>query len=226
MAVNDRFKDAPWIDKNISVIVIGAGGIGSWLTLFLSRIGYNVRLYDNDIFEEHNMGGQFVSRSYMSSNKVNAVANLVTNFGGRAINTKNEWYTKTGMTSKYMFACTDKMEPRRIAFENWFKYNSSKSNVDALFIDGRLLMEQMQILCVTPSDTKVYREKHLFDDSEVEEENCTMKQTSHSAAMIASLMTGFFTNHIANIKQGSKGRAVPFEYEYFIPLNMVSDEFS
>ena len=83
-------------------------------------------------------------------------------------------------------------------------------------------MEQMQIFCVTIENAKEYADKHLFDDSEVVAENCTMKQTSHSAAMIASLMVGFFTNHLTNVRKKSIIRNVPFEYEYFIPLNMTT----
>lgn len=227
MAVNSRFSDAPWIDSKVTVIIGGAGGIGSWITLFLSRIGYKVRLYDFDSFEEHNMGGQFVTKKYIGTSKVNALSELITDFGGRQINTYNERFTyDNGMSSSYMIAAFDNMEARKVMFEKWFTYNSEMENKDALFIDGRLLMEQMQILCVTPENTKAYREKHLFDDSEVADEVCTLKQTSHSAAMVASLMTGFFTNHIANINNGNKARVVPFEYEYFIPLNLQSNELS
>lgn len=225
--IQSRFSSAPWIDSNISIVIGGAGGIGSWLTLFLSRIGYRVRLYDFDSFEEHNMGGQFVSRKHIGAFKTQAMVSLVSEFGGRNINTYNEIYTYgDGLADKYMIAAFDNMEARKTMFNKWYEYNSELQNANALFIDGRLLMEQMQILCVTPENTKAYREKHLFDDSEVADEVCTLKQTSHSAAMVASLMTGFFTNHIANINNGNKARVVPFEYEYFIPLNLQSNELS
>jgi hypothetical protein len=51
-----------------------------------------------------------------------------------------------------------------------------------------------------------------------------MKQTSHSAAMIASHMVGFFTNHMTNNAVGEKDRTVPFFWEYFIPINYINEE--
>ena len=71
-----------------------------------------------------------------------------------------------------------------------------------------------------PKTTKIYREQYLFDDSEVTENVCSLKQTTHSAAIIAGLMTGFFTNHITNLKNNNTARFVPFKTEYFIPLNL------
>ena len=81
----------------------------------------------------------------------------------------------------------------------------------------------MQIFCVTPKYISKYKE-HLFDDSEVEDAPCTMKQTSHSAAMIASHMTAFFTNHLTNNNSGDIDRTVPFLWEYFIPLDYLKVE--
>ena len=81
-------------------------------------------------------------------------------------------------------------------------------------------MEQLQIFCVTPDKIEEYEQEHLFDDSEVEDAPCTMKQTSHSAAMIASHMVGSFTNHITNIYERELIRDVPFYYEFFIPVTL------
>ena len=93
-----------------------------------------------------------------------------------------------------------------------------------IFIDGRLEMEQLQIFCVTPDKMEEY-EKTLFDDAIVEDLPCTMKQTSHSAAMIASLMTSFFTNHITNVREGMIVREVPFYHEFFIPMGLTNNNY-
>ena len=45
----DRFKGASWFPQgNERVLVGGCGGIGSWLTFFLARIGYLPAVYDFD----------------------------------------------------------------------------------------------------------------------------------------------------------------------------------
>ena len=107
-----------------------------------------------------------------------------------------------------------------------YKTEKQLSNVPGdtpIFIDGRLRAEQMQIFCVTPDNIEEY-EKHLFDDSEVEDAPCTLKQTSHSAAMIASHMVAFFTNHLTNNNAKDIERNVPFLWEYFIPLDYLTVE--
>ncbi len=58
-----RFRDADWFEKadtlKTPIVIGGAGGIGSWLVLFLSRILNNctdLYLFDFDSVEEVNIG--------------------------------------------------------------------------------------------------------------------------------------------------------------------------
>lgn len=220
-AIRGRFKDAPWYSaEEVNVVVGGCGGIGSWLSFYLARAGFSPIIYDFDTVEVHNMGGQFFSKNQVGMKKVDAMRVMILDYSDLDIMTFDERFDTHSMSHEFMFGAFDNMQARKDMFEIWWRDNSE--NPDAVLIDGRLLMEQLQIFCVTIESAKEYAKEHLFDDSEVEKENCTMKQTSHSAGMIASLMTGFFTNHFTNVKQGSKVRQVPFCYEYFIPINLTS----
>lgn len=219
--IRGRFKDAPWFPKEeVSMIVGGAGGIGSWLTFLLARAGFNPVVYDFDTVEAHNMGGQLFNKQSIGMNKTDAIKQIVLDFSDLDLMIFTEKYDENSMTAEYVFAAFDNMQARKDLFHNW--YNQHKDNPNAILIDGRLLMEQIQIFCVTPETAEEYLRDHLFDDSEVGEENCTMKQTSHSASMIGSLMVGFFTNHYTNIVKGAKVRQFPFLHEYFIPINLTS----
>jgi molybdopterin/thiamine biosynthesis adenylyltransferase len=219
--IRGRFKDAPWFPKEQILCVIGgAGGIGSWLAFLLARTGFYPLVYDFDTVEVHNLGGQLFNKKHIGMPKVEAVKELVLEFSDMDIMVFDEKYDEESMTSSYMFSAFDNMEARKIMFKRWREDNVDNPN--AIFIDGRLLMEQMQIFCVTPQTANEYEMDHLFNDSEVQTENCTLKQTSHSASMIASLMIGFFTNHLTNVNKGEKIRDVPFSHEYFIPLNLIS----
>lgn len=236
-----RFKDALWFPKEETYCIVGgAGGIGSWLTLLLARAGFLPIVYDFDLFEEHNMSGQVVPKRLLGESKVEALQEVVKDFADIEIDIMNEKYTEESMSNHYVFSAFDNMQARKDMFKAWCEYvkqwltnvEKAKSGEtfdeiyisnEPIFIDGRLSMEQMQIFCVTPDKIEKY-EKHLFDDSEVKEAPCTLKQTSHSAAMIASHIVGFFTNHIANNVVGEKDRALPFMWEYFIPINYINEE--
>ena len=236
---SSRFKDAPWFPKEeTNVIVGGAGGIGSWLTLLLSRAGFYPVVYDFDVLEGHNLAGQLYTQkdAEIGALKVDALKGLCKHFADTDITVMAEKYTKDSMTHNYVFSAFDNMQARKDMFAAWKEYikewedfrNIAAESVlntaleEPIFIDGRLTAEQMQIFCVTPDKIEEY-EKHLFDDSEVEDAPCTMKQTSHSAAMIASHMVGFFTNHMTNNAVKDKDRTVPFFWEYFIPINYINE---
>lgn len=240
---SSRFKDAPWFPKEETAIIVGgAGGIGSWLSLLLSRAGFYPIVYDYDRLEEHNLAGQLYTKLDAENNtlKVDALKGLCKNFADTDITVMNERYTKDSMSHHYVMSAFDNMQARKDMFgawceyvEEWEDFNKTLkageegfnefSAYTPIFIDGRLTAEQMQIFCVTPDRIEEYK-KHLFDDSEVEDAPCTMKQTSHSAAMIASHMVGFFTNHMTNNAEQDSVRAVPFMWEYFIPINYINEQ--
>lgn len=225
---SSRFKDAPWFPKEETFCVVGgSGGIGSWLTVLLARAGFLPIIYDFDTIEEHNMGGQLFPKRLIGKTKVEALAEIVKDFTDTDITANNEMYTKESMSHHYVFSAFDNMKARKEMFEAWKAYveewKSDGGSDTPVFIDGRLTMEQLQIFCVTPDKIADY-EAHLFDDSEVPDAPCTLKQTSHSAAMIASHMVAFFTNHIANNNIGETDRALPFMWEYFIPINYINEQ--
>lgn len=218
----NRFKDAPWFPKKDTFTLVGgAGGIGSWLALLLSRAGFKPIVFDFDTLEEHNLGGQFFSKKQIGKTKIEALSENIQIFSDDYIIQFKEKYTKDSMSHQYCFSAFDNMEARKIMFERWVEVYGQDST--AIYIDGRLTAEQLQIFCVTPDKIDDYR-KHLFDDSEVEDAPCTFKQTSHSAAMIASHMVAFFTNHFTNIVEGEKVRNVPFFWEYYIPIDYLNVE--
>lgn len=220
----NRFKDAPWFPKeNESVMIGGAGGIGSWLTLFLTRAGFKPIVFDFDVIEEHNTGGQLFRMSDVGKHKVAALSTIINEFGNDFISGFISRIDENSPMHHFMFSAFDNMKARRDMFEIW-KTSVTSSQVMPIFIDGRLEMEQMQVYCVTPDRIADY-EATLFNDNEVEDAPCTMKQTSHAAAMIATLMTSFFTNHMVNVYERERVREIPFYHEFFIPLAMTTNEF-
>lgn len=213
---NDRFKGLIWADavKSKHCLIIGLGGIGSWLSLSLSRTGTNIYVMDNDCIEEHNIGGQFYGLSYVNMPKTDATKSNIEIYSGQIITTFQERYTKeSDIISNYCFSAFDNMEGRKNLFENWVKHCETLNNKeDALFVDGRLNAEKYWIYTVryNQEDIEKYR-KELFDDSEIEDLPCTEKATTYSALGIASQMTSSFINHISNLEAGFELRNINFK---------------
>lgn len=221
---NLRFQGLDWYSQdNAPVVVVGgAGGIGSWLSFFLARANFNVILSDFDTVEEHNIGGQLFKRSQIGKYKAEAVGINVSEFSTNTINAQIVKITEETATHEFMFSAFDNMDARRAMFKVWKRSWNSMNR--PIFIDGRLNAEHFQIFCVTPQNADEYEKIHLFNDSEVEDAPCSAQQTTHTAAMIAGHMVGFFTNHITNINLRDEVREIPFVYEYFTPMNLTVSE--
>lgn len=221
---NLRFQGLDWYSQdNAPVVVVGgAGGIGSWLSFFLARANFNVTLADFDTVEEHNIGGQLFKRNQIGRYKAETVGRNVSEFSTNTINAQIVKITEETATHEFMFSAFDNMDARRAMFKVWKRSWNSMNR--PIFIDGRLNAEQFQIFCVTPENADVYERIHLFNDSEVEDAPCSAQQTTHTAAMIAGHMVGFFTNHITNINLRDEVREIPFMYEYFTPMNLTVSE--
>ena len=222
-----RVKGASWFPllHKKDIMVLGQGGIGSWTSLLLSRIGCNLHIWDMDRYEEHNMTGQIVTADSIGDLKTEAMKKVINMMSPDCEVTTYGRYEVDSMTGDIVICGFDNMAARKTAFKNW-KEGVGPSDLDngnsCFFQDGRLLAEQLQIFNI-PGNRKDLMEKYekewLFDDSEVQEAECTFKQTSHCAAMIASKMVGFLTSWII-------GLPIPFKHEYFIPLNLAQNENS
>lgn len=220
-----RFKAAPWYDPTVRILIGGAGGIGSWTALLLSRSGYQIISVDFDEVEIHNLGGQVFSNTHIGKAKVEALKEIILALSDETITALPDKINANSMTNKIVIAAFDNIAARKDMFNAWKK--TYAGNPDALYVDGRLTAEQMFIYCIQGKDknaiegyTDIMAE---LDDSKIPDEPCSFKQTSHSAAMIAAHITGFVTNFITNVKEGEDDRSVPFLWEYNIPLNMATE---
>ncbi len=223
-----RVKGASWFPLlyKKDILVLGQGGIGSWLSLLLSRIGVTLYTFDDDRYEAHNMSGQAVRLKDIGKNKAEAVREIINEFSPDCeVNTHGK-YKADSFSSEIVVCGFDNMNARKIAFTNWKEQLTDDNRTNCFFMDGRLNPEQLQILCISGNRLDLierYEKEYLFDDEKVADLECTFKQTSHTAAMIASHMVAFLTNWIYNSgKEGKSIRTVPFYYEYMVPLNLTT----
>lgn len=218
MSYTSRFKDLDWMKAGTQNISIGGvGGIGSWLVLFLSRIGHTLALYDFDTVDETNLGGQLYGKAHIGKTKINAITEVVRNLGctntiygfGKLNNTK--------IVTPISFSCFDNMQARKIMFESWKKLDSKQ-----LFVDGRMRAEYFEVYAVTPENIERY-EQTLFDDAEVEDLPCSAKATSHCGATTASFMTNMLNSYLTNT-QIEGLRMLPFKQSISMDLNLYEEE--
>lgn len=214
-----RFKGADWFEivQKQRIVLAGLGGIGSYVSLLLARLGPSeLYLYDDDIFESHNMSGQFVGSNDVGKAKATVAMERAIEFGNYlpSLYLSKYEYGK-GVKLPVMICGFDNMKARKDYYKSWKDYVQS-GEVDpkeCLFIDGRLLAEEYQIICITGDDTysqEDYEKVYLFDDEDVEEEDCTLKQTSHVAIMIASKMVAYFINFCNNLSEDNFPRRLPY----------------
>lgn len=213
-----RFKDADWYGITHDIIVGGAGGIGSWLAMFLSRIGHNIYIYDDDNIDQTNMGGQMYKQSQIGLNKAIAVKENCESFNGSDLVTCYGRYDENrGLASPIMITCFDNMVGRKLMFEKWAKQGNRE-----LFLDGRMLAETGMIFAVVPGQEDAYREE-LFDDAEVEDAPCSFKATSHCGALVGVLLTNALNSYLGNKALGVEARILPFRHDFELPFFSFND---
>lgn len=196
-----RFSGASWIKKvgEQRISLIGAGGIGSWVGLFLSRIHPSyIDIYDPDRYDTSNMSGQFCRKESVGKGKAYELRNLMTEMSDYYLSSA---YSKRIQETRKPFECSDiviggldNMEARKAIFNMW------KESPKGLFIDARLAAEEFQVYCFEGNDKyhiKEYEKNALFSDEEAEQVVCSYKQTSHCAGMVGAVITNLVTNYCA-----------------------------
>ena len=218
-----RFSGAEWFEEiqKQRIILAGLGGIGSWTALQLSRMAPEALfMYDDDRVETANMSGQIYGFADIGKYKVNAMAHIL-NERATAHNlyALNEKFTSFTPAGDIMICGFDNMMARRTFFNSWFTHvrKESTDKSKCLYIDGRLSLDTLQILCIQGTDEyniNRYRNEFLFSDEEADPTVCSMKQTTYLASMIGSLIVNLFTNFVANRLDPVIPYDLPFFTEY------------
>lgn len=218
-----RWSGFDWADQQQTIMMIGAGGIGSWTCLSLSRIMHEIVIIDGDSVDQTNVqGGQMYRTKDVDKTKVGAVTEICREFGCiNEIMPIPEMYTTAMGMADICITGLDNMAARKQIFETWKHHVIvSKNPEKCLFIDGRMAGELCEVFILQgdkPEQLDEY-ETWLFDDAEIEELDCTMKQTTFVAMAIASFITSSLCNWLANNKLGMEFKEVPFHQRFYGPM--------
>jgi len=210
-----RFEKAPWIAKQL-VTIGGLGGIGSNVAYILAKWGYDMIIFEDDVVEALNIGGQMYFLDNIGKTKVNSMSQTIYRINKSCkIYPKGRLDNNTSPVYAYpiTLACFDSIEARRDLFNLWIKNN--KNSQKAIFIDGRMYSEGLEIFAVTPDNIDRYKET-LFEDK-IEELPCNYKATTQTGLIIAGLMTGILSNFVTETITPLNIREIPFRTEFVIP---------
>lgn len=215
-----RFKDAPWYAQ-YTISIGGCGGIGSWVSLFLSRIGHELILYDHDRVDESNIGGQLYNRTHIGMQKSAAIAKVCNEFAEHTLLHEAGFFDENCEPTSIMFSCFDNMSARKVFFQTWKKTFCNEKSINGdfpvVFIDGRLEAETAIIYMVRNEKEAEMWEKEWFSDDKVKDAPCTFRATTHNGAMIASLMVAALNNFVTNFKEKEDFRTTPWKTHYELP---------
>lgn len=218
-----RWSGFDWADQQKQIMMIGAGGIGSWTCLSLSRIMHEIVIIDGDMVDQTNVqGGQMYRTKDVGTTKVSAVVNICREFGciNEIMSIPEMYSTSIGMAD-ICITGLDNMAARKQIFEAWKMHViTSNKPEQCLFVDGRMAGELCEVFILQgdkPEQLDEY-ENWLFDDAEIEDLDCTMKQTTFVAMSIAAFITSSLCNWLANNKLGMEFKEVPFHQRFYAPM--------
>ena len=185
------------------VNIIGLGGIGSAVSLALVKLGVSeLRLWDNDVLEEHNIPNQLIYRmNDAGQSKIAATTELLKSHNKelriREMGVFDSASAIDGLVVSAVHSMEKDAEGRegRIGIWKAVKNNPKNNSMVPLYLDGRLGGEILELFTIRPfilKDIEIY-EQSLFPDSEAAQLPCTARAVIHPALVIAGLVAAQIT---------------------------------
>jgi len=195
----------------LPIRIVGAGSVGSFTCLSLSKMGAkNIKIYDDDMVDEHNISNQFYRTQDVGEFKVDALQNMIMDFEGVPIQIENEkWYGNNDCNG-IIISAVDNMNARK---RIWDKV---KGNNDvSLFIDPRMGGRVARIYAVNPMNPGSF-EDTLYDDDDAEQERCTERTIIYNVLGISSFICKIVEDWM---KDGVEGcRELVLDYQTYTLL--------
>ena len=185
---------------NTSILVVGAGGVGSWATELLCRAGFTVGVIDPDKVEMRNLHRQLHNKVGML--KVESLKRNHSNLETYSKPLTSENAQSLIRNYDLVLDCTDNMQTR-------YLIDSVCYDLNKMWVHTSALARKVQIMRVDPMDvcfSCVFRKK--TDDS------CDVSGVLGSTVLVAA---GLGVNEIFNVVLGKSGSSL-----YFFDLDSMS----
>ena len=197
-------QEAVFKPNNKPVHIIGCGATGSWIALMLVKMGIqDLRLYDFDKVEAHNLPNQLYTEDDIGEFKVDALKKHLENFKTSELTQihkrcfrVDEEVCHDEINSGTVFCLVDSMSARQTIIEALqYKYG-----IDC-FIETRMGTDNFRVYCIdvkNPDHVDRYMNT-ICDDSTTEESACGTSQTiTATAQMLASTAVWRYITYCKN----------------------------
>ena len=190
---------------DIPIAVVGAGGIGSWTTLALTRMGCDdVTVIDFDKVEKHNVGSQIYTDNDIGRPKVEALRDKISYLAsGDVITTLNLKIEDDGEAledlikeNKIIILAVDNIETRKIIMKQ-------VGGRPVWLIDGRMAADSIEIYsedCAKYSGQKTPIDASMFESGSATPVACTQRAVVYNCFVMA----GLITDMVAKIVNGQE----------------------
>jgi len=169
--------------NGLRIAVVGAGGIGSWTTLTLSKMGFdNITVFDDDIVEDHNLPSQCYSLVQIGKPKVDALQAVVKAMSGVIIQARNQRFALDDVFD-VVLVCVDNMATRR-QIADWFQAGDLSAKV---VFDARMAIQELILVSYTHESVDRYLGA-LYTDNEAVQEPCTNKAIAFTTNLAAAML--------------------------------------
>jgi molybdopterin/thiamine biosynthesis adenylyltransferase len=180
-------------ELDFPITLIGAGGIGSPLALALVKMGCRqLALYDPDTVEAHNLPNQMYRLSDVGKPKVEALAELLGQFGIPKLTIQREAVAEQALRG-LVISAVDSMASRQQIWHGCVRYRAAVS----LYIDARMGGEMCRVFSINPTDpddVDAY-EATLHSDEDSAEEACTAQAIIYNTFAVAALAANQVKRH-------------------------------
>ena len=170
-------------DLKSKIIIVGAGAIGSFAALALTKMGFsNVHVYDDDEIDPENMNCQFYRMADIGRKKVEALAEMIYDFTGTAITKYDQRVTNEDiLAANVVISAVDCMDARKVIFEQTRGQH---------FLDSRMGAEYIAMYSVDMMNVEAVKEfkNSLHGNDDAVQERCTAKSTMYTVNLIAGLL--------------------------------------